>query len=301
MREEPGAAGRKKSSISLQNNERLAMMTSAGTVYIVDDVPEVRDAISSLCRSAGFETVLFASTEEFSAELAPARPACLVLDVRFPGMAATGLQFQRILAESGMSIPIVFVTGYPDVKDAVESMKRGAIDYLTKPFREHELLDSIRRGMQQDVHRSQRETRLAEVRKRADSLTDREREIMLMTAEGLRVKQIAFKLSLSEITVKVHRARMMKKLGVTSSLEVGRFVDGMSAPAVAFDTPPRPASGAEDIDVAAAGAPYRRLQAIPQGAQACIGTRVELLKPRQRSGPGDLSGQTPERGGACRP
>lgn len=198
-------------------------------VYVIDDDAAVREAIGSLCRSTGLQTKLFASTEEFTGPYLQDGPACLVLDVRFPGTAATGLEFQRTLADTGVPIPIVFVSGHADVLIAVEAMKRGAIEFLTKPFREQELLDAIRHGIERDRARRQRENDLAEAKGRVGALTPREYEIMLLMAEGLLGKQIAAKLGVSEITVKVHRARMLKKLDVRSPVELIRLVDRMTA------------------------------------------------------------------------
>ena len=199
------------------------------TVYVIDDEEEVREAIGSLCRSAGLPVKLFALTEAFLGECLQNGPSCLVLDVRFPATASTGLELQCRLLEAGISIPIVFISGHADVRISVEAMKRGAVEFLPKPFREQELLDAIRHGIERDYARLKREEDLGEINRRVGALTAREREIMMLIAEGLMAKQIAAKLRLSEVTVKVHRARVMRKLKVRSPVELVRLVDGMVA------------------------------------------------------------------------
>jgi len=170
---------------------------------------------------------LFASTNEFVADSISGGPSCLVLDVRFPGTAPTGLELQRRLAETGVLIPIVFISGHSDVRVSVEAMKRGAVEFLPKPFREQEILDAIRHGIERDRRRLEREDSVREARQRVETLTAREREIMLLMAEGLVAKQIAARLGVSEVTAKVHRTRMMRKLELRSPIEVVRLVDSM--------------------------------------------------------------------------
>jgi len=198
------------------------------TVYVVDDEAQIRNAIGSLCEESGHEVKLFASTEEFLTENLCNGPSCLVLDVRFPGICPTGLDLQRILAASDNPIPIVFISGHADVRTSVEAMKAGAVEFLSKPFREQELLDAIRCGIERDRRRRERDDTMRKARLRVEALTAREREIMLLMAEGLIAKQIAAKLRLSEVTVKVHRARMMRKLELRSPIEVVRLVDSMA-------------------------------------------------------------------------
>jgi FixJ family two-component response regulator len=171
---------------------------------------------------------LFASTDEFLEERLSAGPSCLVLDVRFPGTSPTGLELQRRLAETGVSIPIVFISGHSDIRVSVEAMKRGAVEFLPKPFREQEILDAIRHGIERDRRRIQRDDAVREARQRVETLTVREREIMLLMAEGLVAKQIAARLGVSEVTAKVHRARMMRKLELRSPVEVVRLIDSVS-------------------------------------------------------------------------
>ena len=151
-----------------------------------------------------------------------------MLDVRFPGTSPTGLELQRRLAETGVPIPIVFISGHFDVRVSVEAMKRGAVEFLPKPFREQEILDAIRHGIERDRRRIQRNDAVREARQRVETLTVREREIMLLMAEGLVAKQIAARLGVSEVTAKVHRARMMRKLELRSPIEVVRLIDSVS-------------------------------------------------------------------------
>jgi FixJ family two-component response regulator len=205
----------------------VAMSSGQATVYIVDDEIQIRTAIGHLCEETGHQAKLFASTEEFLAESISEGPSCLVLDVRFPGLSPTGLELQSRLAEAGVSIPIVFISGHPDVRVSVEAMKRGAVEFLPKPFREQEILDAIRHGIERDRRRMAREDTTREARQRVEALTAREREIMLLMAEGLVAKQIAARLGVSEVTAKVHRARMMRKLGLRSPIEVVRLIDSI--------------------------------------------------------------------------
>lgn len=203
------------------------MISNQATVYVVDDEIQIRNAIGSLCEETGHQVKLFASTDEFLTQSLSDGPSCLVLDVRFPGTSPTGLELQRRLAKSGVPIPIVFISGHPDVRVSVEAMKLGAIEFLPKPFREQEILDAIRHGIERDRRRLEREDTVREARQRVETLTAREREIMLLMSEGLVAKQMAAKLQLSEVTVKVHRARMMRKLELRSPIEVARLIDSM--------------------------------------------------------------------------
>lgn len=203
------------------------MSSNQATVYVVDDEIQIRDAIGNLCEETGHQVRLFASTDEFLTESLSTGPSCLVLDVRFPGTSPTGLELQRKLAESGVPIPIVFISGHSDVRVSVEAMKWGAIEFLPKPFREQEILDAIRHGIERDRKRLEREDVLRDARQRVETLTVREREIMQLMADGLVAKQIAAKLSVSEVTVKVHRARMMRKLELRSPIEVVKLIDSM--------------------------------------------------------------------------
>ena len=205
------------------------MSESKATVYVVDDKADVREAIGGLCEEVGLDVKLFASPEEFLDKCLRSGPSCLVLDIRFPGTSATGLELQRVLVESGNLIPIVFISANADVRTSVEAMKRGAVEFLSKPFREQELLDAIRIGLERDRARRIREDGLREVKLLVEALTAREHEIMLLMAEGLLAKQIAAKLCVSEVTVKAYRIRVMRKLKLRSPIEVARLVDSITA------------------------------------------------------------------------
>ncbi len=215
------------------------MSTAQATVYVVDDEIQIRNAIASLCEETGHQVKLFASTDGFLGESVSPGPSCLVLDVRFPGTSPTGLELQRWLTEKGVAIPIVFISGYSDVRVSVEAMKQGALEFLPKPFREQEILDAIRHGIERDRRRLEHEFKVREARQRVETLTAREREIMLLMAEGLVAKQIAARLGVSEVTAKVHRARMMRKLELHTPIEVVRLIDSMKREA----EQPRAAAG----------------------------------------------------------
>jgi FixJ family two-component response regulator len=214
--------------IERQVRELVGMNLNQATVYVVDDEIQIRNAIGSLCEETGHQVRLFASTDDFLTETLTSGPSCLVLDIRFPGTSPTGLELQRKLAETGVPIPIVFISGHSDVRVSVEAMKRGAVEFLPKPFREQEILDAIRHGIERDRRRIQRNDAVREARQRVETLTVREREIMLLMAEGLVAKQIAARLGVSEVTAKVHRARMMRKLELRSPIEVVRLIDSVS-------------------------------------------------------------------------
>jgi len=183
-------------------------------VYVVDDDPGVRDATRGLLASIGLEAQAFKSASEFLGSKRPEVPACLVLDVRLPGLS--GLDLQRQLAESGTSIPIVFITGHGDIPMSVQAMKGGAVEFLTKPFRDQQLLDAVQYAIARDRVERKHRAELAEIMRRYESLTPREREVMGRVVAGRLNKQIAFELGTSEITVKVHRAQVMRKMRVDS-------------------------------------------------------------------------------------
>jgi FixJ family two-component response regulator len=200
--------------------------TSKPTVLIVDDDAGIRDAISSLVRSVGFQTKLMASVDEFLRVGRPEGPSCVVLDVRLPGRS--GLDLQRELAERGVQLPIIFVTGHGDIPMSVQAMKGGAIEFLTKPFRDQDLLDAIQIGVTRDRARLDAESLTAEMRKRFETLTVREREVMAGVVAGRLNKQIAGDLGISEITVKVHRGQVMKKMKASSVPDLARMADKLS-------------------------------------------------------------------------
>jgi FixJ family two-component response regulator len=195
------------------------------TVLVIDDDPEVRDALSSLFRSVGMESRLFASTAEFLRHKLPESPCCLVLDIRLPGVG--GLDFQAQLAKANIHVPIVMMTGHGDIPMSVRAMKAGAVDFLTKPFRHQDMLDAVAQAIEWDRKRRDSEKSLAELRGMFEALTTREREIMALVTAGLMNKQVAGQLGLSEITVKIHRGHIMRKMGVRSLADLVRAAEAL--------------------------------------------------------------------------
>jgi len=195
--------------------------SETGTVLIIDDDISVREALDSLFRSVGLKTRAFASAQDFTTSDLPETPSCLVLDVRLPGIS--GLDFQAHLAKISFPIPIVFMTGHGDIPMSVRAIKAGAIDFLSKPFRDQDMLDAVAEAMAQDRRRRESEKAMAAPRERFETLTPRERDIMALLAKGLLNKQIAAQLGLSEITVKIHRGRLMKKIGAYTLADIIRI------------------------------------------------------------------------------
>lgn len=197
------------------------------TVYIVDDDAAVRAALESLLRSVGHEVRTFDSTDAFLAAERPDAPGCLVLDVRLPGRS--GLELQRTLAERGIAVPVIFVTGHGDIPMSVAAMKAGAVEFLTKPFRDQDFLDAVHRGLDLDRERRARAAEGEALRARLDGLTAREREVMALVVAGRLNKQIAAALGLSEVTVKAHRAQVMRKMAADSLPDLVRMADRLQA------------------------------------------------------------------------
>ena len=202
------------------------MNSEQSVVFVIDDDPSMRESLQSLLRSIGHAVQAFATTQEFLLSERPDVPGCLVLDVRLPGQS--GLEFQRELTRSDIELPIVFITGHGDIPMSVTAMKAGAIEFLTKPFRDQDFLDAVHRGIDLDRDRRTKTAALADVRERFGSLTPREREIMVLVAAGQLNKQIAAELQLSEITVKVHRAHVMRKMQAKSLPDLVRFADKLA-------------------------------------------------------------------------
>jgi FixJ family two-component response regulator len=195
----------------------------APVVFVIDDDPSVRESLRSLLRSVGLVVETFASARDFLASDRPHDPGCLVLDVRLPG--ASGLELQRDLLRAGVAIPIVFITGHGDIPMSVAAMKAGAIEFLTKPFRDQDLLDAVHRGIEIDRQRREDAAARLDLLNRFDTLTAREQEVLRLVAAGRLNKQIAAELGVSEITVKAHRAHGMRKMQAQSLAELVRLVD----------------------------------------------------------------------------
>src|SRR5262245_6459455 len=203
---------------------RAAVMPEANsTILVIDDDPNVRASVGRLLRSLGMDVQLFASISEFLKADPPKGPTCLVLDIRLPGKS--GLDLQRELAAANKELPIIFITGHGDIPMSVQAMKGGAIEFLTKPFRDQDLLDAIQLGLSRDRARRENEEALADLRERFASLSPREREIVIQVARGRLSKQIAYDIGIAEATVKVHRSRAMQKMKAGSLPELGRMVD----------------------------------------------------------------------------
>jgi FixJ family two-component response regulator len=195
------------------------------TVFVVDDDASVRAALSSLLRSVDLEVETFGSAAEFLRASLPDAPSCLVLDVRLPGVS--GLDFQGELARSGIRIPIIFVTGHGDIPMTVKAMKAGAVEFLTKPFRDQDMLDAIQLALERDRTRREQDGRLTQLKALFGSLTSREQEVIGFVTAGLMNKQIAAEMGVSVITVKVHRGNVMRKMGAKSLTDLVRMADAL--------------------------------------------------------------------------
>jgi FixJ family two-component response regulator len=197
------------------------MPDADSTVLVIDDDPDLRASVGRLLRSLGLDTLLFASISDFLKFDLPDGPSCLVLDVRLPGQS--GLDLQRELAVTNKEVPIIFITGHGDIPMSVQAMKGGAIEFLTKPFRDQDLIEAIQLGLARDCTRRENAKALAGLRERFGSLSPREREIMIQVARGRLSKQIAGDIGISKPTVKVHRSRAMRKMNARTLPEFGRM------------------------------------------------------------------------------
>ena len=223
-----GFASRRPTTCSEGN---IVKRRSSGppSVIVIDDDPDVREGLGSLLRSVGLQSRLLSSVDEFFKTSLPEGPSCLVLDIRMPGRS--GLDLQRELSNSAKEqFPIIFITGHGDIPMTVQAMKGGAIEFLMKPFRDQDLLDAIALGHERDRRYLQSEEELSELRSRYDNLSPREREVMSFVVAGRLNKQIAADLSISEITVKVHRGQVMRKMHASSVAELARMSDKLRLP-----------------------------------------------------------------------
>jgi FixJ family two-component response regulator len=205
------------------NVGELLRMSSSVYIHIVDDDEAVRESLGDLLRSMGYEVMLYGSTSEFLKVELPDAPACLILDIRLPG--TSGLELQEYLRRIDIRLPVILMTGFGDIPMSVKGMKAGAVDFLTKPIRDQDLLDAVTTAIQIDKGRRQEAGQIAQLRERYASLTSRERQVVMLVASGLMNKQVANELSISEVTVKMHRGRAMRKLSAKSVAMLARMVD----------------------------------------------------------------------------
>jgi FixJ family two-component response regulator len=211
-------------------SDRSADARASSCVYVVDDDIALREALSSLFRSVGLQVAVFGSAAEFLEKKLPDMPSCLVLDIRLPGVS--GLDFQGQLAKAGIRMPVIFMTGHGDIPMSVRAMKAGAVDFLTKPFRDQDMLDAVFTALETDRKQLESDAGVAELTAHYQSLTAREKEVMAYVTKGLMNKQIAGELGLSEITVKIHRGHVMRKMAVRSLADLVRAAEKLGLSSV---------------------------------------------------------------------
>ena len=206
------------------------MKDADAIVFVVDDDSSIREALKSLVSLVGLRVETFGTAQEFLRNERPDLPGCVVLDVELPGLS--GLDLQRELAAHGIKLPIIFITGYGDIPMSVRAMKAGATEFLTKPFQDQDLLDAIQQALERDRAARRHSGEIAELRQRFEALTSREREVMNMVVAGMLNKQIGFELGISEVTVKIHRGRVMTKMGAQSLADLVRMTERLELPTV---------------------------------------------------------------------
>ena len=216
---------RRHLSVRIANSEMSKAKETEATVFIVDDDAQVRESLKDLIRSVGLRVELFASAQEFLRAQHPDAPTCLVLDVRMPGLS--GLDLQKQASEAGLEIPIIFITGHGDIPMTVRAMKAGAIEFLSKPFRDQDLLDAIQQALERSRKAREQQAVTKELRRRFASLTSRQREVMERVVAGLINKETGAELGISEKTVKIQRHQVMEKMGARSLPELVRMADSL--------------------------------------------------------------------------